>query len=193
MVQFDVGALDSTLCCAITLFFPRWHSICDILRGVEICPAFAHHPEVRSMLPIHTILHPTDFSERSEFALPVACALARDYTARLVLLHVAASPTVYAEGAVPPDSKLLWRNAKEQLDRLVLPTDNVRGERLCEIGNPSEEILRVAGLSRLLMGSVAEEVVRMARCPVLTVKAPFPAPAWEDMPVEQAGLVGETS
>ncbi len=95
------------------------------------------------------------------------------------------------------------------MDRLVLPAANVRGERLCEIGIPSEEILRVAeeieasvivmgthgrtGLSRLLMGSVAEEVVRKACSPVLTVKTPFPAPAWEDTPVEQGELARGTS
>jgi nucleotide-binding universal stress UspA family protein len=39
-------------------------------------------------LPIHTILHGTDFSERSKSAFALACAVARDYEARLVVLHV---------------------------------------------------------------------------------------------------------
>ena len=51
------------------------------------------------MLPLATILHPTDFSEHSEFAFRLACALARDYKARLVLLHVMPPPMViYAGG-----------------------------------------------------------------------------------------------
>ena len=46
------------------------------------------------MLPIRTILFPTDFSERSACAFPLACALARDYGAKLVLVHVVVPPTV---------------------------------------------------------------------------------------------------
>src|SRR5262249_62312954 len=55
--------------------------------------------EGRTMLPIHTILPPTAFSPRSHSALHLACALARDYNARLVVLHVTVQPTVaYGEG-----------------------------------------------------------------------------------------------
>lgn len=57
------------------------------------------------MLPLAAILHPTDFSENSEFAFRLACALARDYKARLVLLHVLPSPMViYAGGPVPAET-----------------------------------------------------------------------------------------
>ena len=151
------------------------------------------------MLAIRTILHPTDFSERSQYAFGVACALARDYGARLIVLHVAEVPTVAsAEGVVlPPNPEELRRAAQEQLDRLPVPHANVRAERRLEQGDAVTEILRVAqevhadlivlgthgrtGLGRLLMGSVAEQVVRQAACPVLTVKTPFP----------QAALSGE--
>jgi hypothetical protein len=44
------------------------------------------------MLPVHTILFPTDFSERSLAAFPVTCFLARDCGARLIVLHVALPP-----------------------------------------------------------------------------------------------------
>ena len=54
-------------------------------------------PEGFPMLPIKTILHPTDFSKPSEYALRFACALARDYQARLVLLHVVEPPVYYGE------------------------------------------------------------------------------------------------
>jgi nucleotide-binding universal stress UspA family protein len=146
------------------------------------------------MLPIHTILHPTDFSERSALALPVACALARDYGARLVVLHVAAPPPVaYSEGVfIPPDNLAIIEEAKRHLDQVPVG-DGIAVERRFEEGDPVEGILRVAelsradlivmgthgrtGLSRLFMGSVAEQVLRKAPCPVLTLKAPFAATA----------------
>jgi universal stress protein A len=72
-------------------------------------------------------------------------------------------------------------------------------------GDPAEMILRVAeevhadlivmgthgrtGLSRLLMGSVAEQVVRRAPCPVLTMKAPFPAEQAEGRQAEAGTTV----
>jgi len=56
------------------------------------------------MLPVKTILHPTDFSETSAHAFPLACALARDHGARLVVLHVAPLPVfLFGEGVIPPD------------------------------------------------------------------------------------------
>jgi nucleotide-binding universal stress UspA family protein len=143
------------------------------------------------MLAVHTILHPTDFSERSQYAFGLACALARDYGARLIVLHVAGVPTVaYGEGVVPPNPEELLAEAREQLGRIQVPHANVRAERRLEQGDAVTAILGVAqevnadlivlgthgrtGLARLLMGSVAEQVVRRASCPVLTVQAPFP-------------------
>jgi nucleotide-binding universal stress UspA family protein len=141
------------------------------------------------MLPIHTILHPTDFSVPSDYAFRTACALARDYGARLVALHVVTIPTVvYGEGMVLPDVSNYHEEARAKLDRLEAPA-NVRLERRAVEGEPVTEILRGAeaaradmivmgthgrtGLSRLLMGSVAEKVVRQAACPVLTVRMPL--------------------
>jgi universal stress protein A len=142
------------------------------------------------MAPLHSILHATDFSPRSEYALQLAYALARDYGARLVVLHVAtAPPMVYGEGLVPVDVQSFYSEGKAQLDRLPMPGDGVRAERRVETGDPADEILRVAkeiaadlivigthgrtGLSRLLMGSTAEKIVRQASCPVLTIKTPL--------------------
>jgi nucleotide-binding universal stress UspA family protein len=150
----------------------------------------------RVMLAVRTVLHPTDFSERSQYAFGLACALAQGYGARLIVLHVAEVPTVaYGEGVVSPNPEELRAAAQEQLDRLQVPHTNVRVERRLEQGDIVTEILRVAqeiradlivlgthgrtGLARLLMGSVAEQIVRKAVCPVLTVKAPFPETAPE--------------
>ena len=142
------------------------------------------------MLPIRTILHPTDFSDRSAHALHLACALSRDYGARLIVLHVASpAPLIAGEMPVPIDPEVHFQESEKQLTRLDIPDVGVRAERCFEVGDPTAEILRVAadihadlvvlgthgrtGLGRLLMGSVAEQVVRKAGCPVLTVKTPF--------------------
>src|SRR5262249_35209169 len=141
------------------------------------------------MFAVHTILYPTDFSEHSRHALGPACALARDYGARVVVLHVTAVPAiVFAEGVVPPNPEELRAAAREQLDRLEMPGGDVRAERRLEEGDATTEILRAAqethadlivmgthgrtGLGRLLMGSVAEAVVRKAPCSALTLTAP---------------------
>jgi nucleotide-binding universal stress UspA family protein len=140
------------------------------------------------MLPLATILHPTDFSEHSELAFWLACALARDYKARLVLLHVLPPPMVIYGGglAAPAD---MWHDideAKARLRRMEEEAHRVRVESTVMEGEPVDMILRAAtetnsdvivmgthgrtALSRLLMGSVAEQVLRKAPCPVLTAK-----------------------
>jgi nucleotide-binding universal stress UspA family protein len=139
------------------------------------------------MLPLTTILHPTDFSENSEFAFRVACALARDYNARLVLLHVVPPPMViYAGGPVPAETWPSVEEVQEKLRQLESQAHRVRVESQVLEGDPVDMILRAAeethsdvivmgthgrtGLSRLLLGSVAEAVIRKAPCPVLSVK-----------------------
>jgi len=143
------------------------------------------------MLGIHTILHPTDFSDQSRGAFQLATALARDYGAHLILLHVARVPTAiygYGEGMVPMPHEDADQELEEELHRLEVPEGIWVTHRL-EEGDPVTEVLAVAdemhadlivmgthgrrGLSRLLMGSVAELVMRKATCPVLTVKMPF--------------------
>jgi nucleotide-binding universal stress UspA family protein len=135
------------------------------------------------MVPLQTILHPTDFSERSGYALQMACSLARDHGARLVVLHVMPVPLVQ-------EKRLYREEMAEELNRLGgAPDARVQVERRLEEGDPATQILHVAqeigcdlivlgshgrtGLDRLLMGSVAEQVLRRASFPVLTVKAPF--------------------
>jgi nucleotide-binding universal stress UspA family protein len=152
------------------------------------------------MLPIRTILHPTDFSAHAEAGFHLACALARDYKARLVLVAVR-RPTevVYGEfGTVPPVPE---EDVEEMRERLfdIRPDDpNVPVEYFFSEGHPATEIVRLAtetnadlivmgthgrtGLPRLLMGSVAEEVMRRAPCPVVTVKRPFADAAAEREP-----------
>lgn len=140
------------------------------------------------MLNIQTILHPTDYSERSDIAFRIACSLARDYQAKLVLLHVALrSVTIEGEAAIAPRSEEYFQAERKKLEGMSVPAEIRVGRQVAE-GAPAEEILRTAqavkadlivmgthgrtGLARMLAGSVAEQVMRRAPCPVLTVRPP---------------------
>lgn len=141
------------------------------------------------MVRIQTILHPTDFSRQSEFAFQLACSVASDYGARLVVVHVAEAPAVAgAEGMLVYPTHFDLTAIREQLERVRPQMAQVQVEHRLIEGRAAADILGVAretrcdlivmgthgrtGLDRLLMGSVAEEVVRKAACPVLTVKTP---------------------
>jgi universal stress protein A len=143
------------------------------------------------MVNIQGILHPTDFSQPAAQAFVVARALARDHGATLILLHAVQRPIASLAGmpVVPPPPLQIDREALQaQLRAIAAANPQVRIEcRLVE-GEPASAILDVAreaacdvivmgthgwtGLSRLLMGSVAEKIVRCATCPVLTLKTP---------------------
>jgi nucleotide-binding universal stress UspA family protein len=136
------------------------------------------------MHPIHTILCPTDFSPESEYAFEVACGLARDLAAGMVVLHVVPRPVL---GTVLTHLEFYDR-AVEELARLRPADPAVRVDRVTSMGDPAERILATAqaarvdlivmgthgrtGVGRLLLGSVAETVLRKANCAVLTVKPP---------------------
>jgi nucleotide-binding universal stress UspA family protein len=144
------------------------------------------------MIRITNILCPTDFSLHAQAALPIACALARDYGAKLILLHVRpVQVTAMGEfGAIPPDPREPEETLKAKI-RQSMPA-NFAGivECLVQDGDVTEEILKTAqqwrcdvivlathgrsGLRRVLLGSVAEAVLRKAPCPVLTIKPTAP-------------------
>jgi len=144
------------------------------------------------MFSIHTILHPTDFSAPSEPALRLAGTLASDYGAHLVILHVIRTPLALSDGVIFPELDDGHDELRDKLDRLEIPEDNVGVIRRLEEGNPAAEILQAArlcradlivmgshgrrGWGRLLLGSVTDEVVRQATCPVLTVTMHAGAP-----------------
>ena len=146
------------------------------------------------MYQIRHVLHPTDFSNCSERAFQLAGSVARDYGARLLVLHVATPPPLVSPGEL---ERVLERPAgyrgelEKKLRQLRWPDASVTIDYRLEVGEPVAEILRICrecnsdlivmgthgrtGMSRLLMGSVAEEVLRKASCPVMTVKALFAA------------------
>jgi nucleotide-binding universal stress UspA family protein len=139
------------------------------------------------MLAFKTILHPTDFSDSSQFALDFACGLAADYGAHLVIIHVIAAPVVESDGAILSIPVRGVEGIRARLNDLEIPDDGIDVIRRVEEGNPATEILKMAqlcqadliimgshgrsGLGRWLMGSVAKAVMRRATCPVLTVTA----------------------
>jgi nucleotide-binding universal stress UspA family protein len=140
------------------------------------------------------ILFPTDFSTLGQTALEMATDLAKQRGAKLVIAHVEEPPMAYGGGELYYGITEPDRAELKKMLAAVLPTDPAVGyEHRLMIGTPATAIVHLAeqehvdlivmpthgrtGLFRLLMGSVAEEVVRKAQCPVLTVKAAAPAKA----------------
>lgn len=140
------------------------------------------------------IILPVDFSHADDRALDLAVALAETWKARLLIVHVEEPPLAYGGGEMyyglpEPRTADLVR----MLEAIVPKTPGVAFEHHLITGEPSEAIVRLAesenadmivmgthgrtGFSRLLMGSVAEAVVRTAKCPVLTLKQPSEEPA----------------
>ncbi|MFO0787835.1 MAG: universal stress protein [Pirellulales bacterium] len=142
---------------------------------------------------IKSILFPTDFSEYNDAALEYASRLASESRATLHLVHVHDTrdlSTAMGEASYLYASK--WeeerRRAERRLKRIVPPDPSVAYEHHSLMGLPDAEIVGFAndhkidlivmashgrtGLSRLVMGSIAEGVMRKAECPVLIVKQP---------------------
>ena len=137
-----------------------------------------------------TIIYPVDFSTSSEVGLRYATSLARDIGAKLVIVHVDDSPLAYGGGeSASSVAGPLGHPELAKLLAAVVPADPaVEYEHRLVVGDPAREIVSMGkeieadmivmsthgrtGLTRLLMGSVAEVVVRRASCPVLTVKQP---------------------
>jgi nucleotide-binding universal stress UspA family protein len=141
------------------------------------------------MLPVHTILFPTDFSECAQQAFPFACSLARDCGARIVVLHVSLPPLSHEKLEADRNPDEYYGPLLQMLREMHAAKENVQVDHRLEEGDPPKRILEAAqelnagliiigthgrsGLARLLLGSVAEQVLRQASCPVLTVKTPF--------------------
>jgi universal stress protein A len=158
------------------------------------------------MLQIETILVPTDFSPSAEHALHVAHSLARDHRAKLVLITAPSPPPtplpniVYDPGV---ESVGHMEQARHELSRLAETITDLTVETQVVGGPPGPAIVQSAkgwnadlivmgthgrtGLSRLLMGSVAEHVVRHAACAVLTIKSGTGHDLGQEGPAESNG------
>jgi universal stress protein A len=147
-------------------------------------------------MPTKKILFATDFSENSTPARERAIEYAKVFGAELMILHVVNSrllgyPT-FAE-RVPVDFALIERNIQEGVEQELRSMSEDVGREVQHVttyhlsGAPAEEIVRFAneyevdlivmgthgwtGFKHLIVGSTAENVVRSAHCPVLTVRA----------------------
>jgi nucleotide-binding universal stress UspA family protein len=153
------------------------------------------------MIRITKILYPTDFSSHSNQAYFHAVALAEKHGASLTIAFVY-SPSFFGSAAARGEAggdREYWRDQLEQIRPVDprIPVHHVFLE-----GDPATEIVRYAaeagidlivmgthgrtGLERLLMGSVAEKVMREAKCSVLVVKLPKGVPVTSRSDVEVA-------
>ncbi len=147
------------------------------------------------VLSLGRILVPMDFSGKSRQALEFAVPLAERYRGRVFLIHVVQPPGISTWRVVPGGAHYLTMDlsraveeAREALTTLAarLVPAPVRGRILVRQGNAYSEITEAArqlkvelivmsthghtGMRRMLIGSVAERVVRHAPCGVLTVR-----------------------
>jgi universal stress protein A len=163
----------------------RSHTAAD--RQLDVYEAFARdlirdHQWQSRARRIARILVPTDFSVASMRALRYAEELARRFAAEIVLVHV--------DESLAPSSELAETRqaaAQKELEGLValLRERGVPAHSVLRSGGPAEEVVATAkvenadlivmgthgrtGLAHVVMGSVAESVVRRSACPVLTV------------------------
>jgi len=143
------------------------------------------------------ILVPTDFSNYADNALRQAVDIAKQYHAKIFLLHVIGdhirqciedyclSDAVVKE--IEQDSMMAsLDNLKKEINRLSDDSSDIEISSYVKRGVPSEEVLREqeekdidlivmashgrTGISRILIGSVAEKVMRGAKCPVMLVR-----------------------
>lgn len=142
------------------------------------------------MVAIRHILVPTDFSEPAQAALQYARSLAAEFGSDLHLLHIVPEPYIYPWGtevSTMPLVDLLTQSETQAAERLktIAPSD-VKTKTATAIGTPVDRILQYiadegidlvvlgthgrGAVGHLLLGSVAERVVRRSPVPVLTVK-----------------------
>lgn len=155
---------------------------------------------MRDNISLQRILFATDFSEASMQAMPYAIAIARDFNAKLFLLHVV-PPEDYASGckSFEEAAQIACRDAKVKLDTVLQSASCRDIDCETEVGSGdiwlglSEFMQRQAidllvmgtvgrrGAKKVFLGSVAEEAMRESRCPALTVGPQITAPPSTDI------------
>jgi nucleotide-binding universal stress UspA family protein len=146
------------------------------------------------MIRIKKILLPTDLSEYADYALPYAVELCTAFAAKLHLVHVVDShwltpmSTADFPGRVADQMRQIQSAAEVSMGDLKARVQGVEVETAVLLGTPHVEVIRFArdkevdlivlathgrtGISHALIGSVAEKIVEMAPCPVLSTKHP---------------------
>jgi nucleotide-binding universal stress UspA family protein len=138
------------------------------------------------MIPQH-LLVPVDFSDRSDQALAYAITMAQKLQARMTLLHVIYVPPL-AGANLTTQMTAIEAAAQQATEKCLqqVKSAGVQGESIVCQGIPWQEIVEHAkdlhvdlivmgtqgrtGLQHVLLGSVAEKVVRLAPCPVLVAR-----------------------
>ncbi len=144
------------------------------------------------MISLRNILLPVDFSEPSLRATEYGLEIARRFGATLHLLHVIEDPVIYLpifESYPVPTSQQFETYAQDRLENWILPEDaeqcavethwvhGLPAAKIVEFATDCRSDLIILGThgrgsaAHLLLGSVAEKVVRKGPCPVLTVHA----------------------
>ena len=163
----------------------------ELKRGDEPLLDAAARSAVKSPFRIKRILVPIDFSDCSKKALQYALPLAREHQAALTLLYVVAPAYAFGDNGGIAYTALeseMRSSGEKELAKLVV--DEVRGEVPADAtvrsGTPGANIIEVArslpadlivlsthgrtGLKHVFLGSVVEQVVQRAPCPVLVVR-----------------------
>ena len=145
------------------------------------------------MINLKRILVATDFSEHSNVAVKYATALAQAFDSEVILCHVVESPDLISqipptgEGYFPPNFQEQQRKAAEEECAKIIADSGIKnGRSLIVEGSAFFEVIRAAkaedvdliivgthgrgAIAHVLLGSVAEKIVRKAPCPVLTVR-----------------------
>jgi universal stress protein A len=143
----------------------------------------------------YRIIVPTDFSTCAEEAWSLAQRLARAFGSELVPVHVLVETPLYSEGPFTMeharqvyDAARVWATDAVEEWAAKARAEGCRARAVLRTGAPYQEIIALAtderadlivigthgrgGINRVLLGSVADRVVRLAPCPVLTVREP---------------------
>lgn len=143
----------------------------------------------KSKVDLNRILVATDFEILSMRALPFAVAFAERHGAKLLVAHIVPQLTYacYRPGSVDQVSREERDCAEFKLNQIIgsLQHEGRTCEALVEFGDPGKALIELAdkhkidlivlgtssrgGLGKLIVGSIAEEIIRKAPCPVLTV------------------------
>lgn len=165
-------------------------SVTEAVMRQAPCPVLAVRSGNAPSAEVNTLLVPLDLSEQSLYAWEYGRRLARAYDARLTLLHVTdveLLPSMTGTSSyVPHVSTELAAWTRDEAEQLVKDAqdDGIAATYVLASGDPSNVICQQAtradlvvmtshgrvGLDRLLLGSVAETVMRQAPCPVLVVR-----------------------
>jgi universal stress protein A len=174
------------------MLFVRDKSVKKVLTDWRITCEFGYGR--RTMIDLKRILTATDFSQASQVALQYAGAFAKAFGAEVILCHVLEKPDFLSslppvsEAYFPPNlSELQEKHARVQCEQVLAAAGLSQARVLLLHGSPAKEIIRAAAaesvdliiagthgrgaIAHMLLGSVAERIVRTAPCPVLTVRS----------------------